>query len=138
MPARLSGARGSIYLAGSLTKLADSYDWEYEETQDIHDCTIKGENKKRWAAGEGHSRVRIQSFVESPGTTSALTGPIMHTNQVAAHGVGNLVAFILDIVDGGGVATGTGYVIHSQLRVARDGIVTDEIEIQVDGDLAVL
>jgi hypothetical protein len=118
--ARLSGSRGSIYLAGSGTKLADSYLWEFEETQEVLDASIKGEQFRRYVADQGHARVRIQSFV-------------------AVHGAGTRVAFILETVNVSNVAgitvQGSGYLIRSMLHVARDGILTDEIEIEVDGAL---
>lgn len=135
--ARLSGSRGSIYLAGSGTKLADSYLWEFEETQEVLDASIKGEQFRRYVADQGHARVRVQSFVSTtPGTP--LTS-VMNTSLVALHGAGTRVAFILETVNVSNVAgitvQGSGYLIRSMLHVARDGIITDEIEIEVDGAL---
>lgn len=135
--ARLSGARGSIYLAGSGSKLADSYMWEFEENQEVLDCSIKGENFRRYVADVGHGRVRVQSFVSSL-TATPLTS-VMNADNVAAHGAGTRVAFILETVNVSNVAgiivQGSGYVVRSQIHVARDGIITDEIEIEVDGAL---
>lgn len=134
--ARLSGSRGSIYLAGG-SKLADSYLWEYEETQEVLDCSIKGENFRRYSADQGHGRVRVQSFISS-GTATPLTAGL-HSRQVTTAGVGTPVAFVLETVDQnistGIIVSGSGYIIRSQLHVARDGILTDEMEIEVDGNL---
>jgi hypothetical protein len=134
--ARLSGARGSIYLADSTTKLADSYSWEYEEMQDCLDASIKNESFKRYVADVASARIRIQSFVSSATTTPLTSGMNSH--------LGSSVNFVLETQDNpsgfatsvGAIVIGQGFIIRSQLHVARDGILTDEIEIEVDGPLA--
>lgn len=132
---RLSGARGSIYLQDSSTKLLDSYMWEFEEVQDVAECSIKGENFKRYAADVGSARVRIQSFVSTI-PASAVTG-YLDRNLVTTAGVGTAVDFSLEFFDTGSasnqIVIGQGYIVRAQLHVARDGIITDEIEIEVDG-----
>lgn len=129
---RLTGKEGSIYLAGSGTKLGDSFNWEYEGMQDVLDASIKGENWKRYVADVGHGRVRVQCYNSTAGAsevTNQLTGSL-----VSAAGVGTQVDFVLHQIDGSAaVVTGTGYVTRSQLHVARDGMITDEIEIEIDG-----
>ncbi len=136
-PKRLGGQSGSIYLAGSSTKLLDSYMWEYEEQQEVLDASIKGENFKRYTADVGTGRVRVQSFVPFPGDHSPLT-TLMDTLLVLPGGGGSPVDFTLDMVDGRQIIVGQGYIIRAQLHVVRDGIITDEIEIQVDGRPAVV
>lgn len=133
---RLSGARGSIYLAGG-AKLSDSYSWEYEATQEVLDASIKGESSRVYVADQGHGRVRIQSFVSSSIATPLTS--LMNSSRVAAHGAGTRVAFVLETVNNS-IATpiivaGAGYLVRSQIHVARDGIITDELEIEVDGPL---
>jgi len=135
-PKRLGGQSGSIYLAGSSTKLLDSYMWEYEEQQEVLDASIKGENFKRYTADVGTGRVRVQSFVPFPGDHSPLT-TLMDTLLVLPGGGGSPVDFTLDMVDGRQIIVGQGYIIRAQLHVVRDGIITDEIEIQEDGRPAV-
>ncbi len=136
-PKRLGGQTGSIYLAGSSTKLLDSYMWEYEEQQEVLDASIKGENFKRYTADVGTARVRVQSFVSFPGDFSPLT-TLMNTLLVLPGGGGSPVDFTLDMVDGRRIIVGQGYIIRAQLHVVRDGIITDEIEIQVDGQPSVV
>lgn len=135
--ARLSGARGSIYLAGG-AKLADSYSWEFEENQEVLDCSIKGEAFRRYVADIGHGRVRVQSFISSSSSTP-LTGTYMNPNLVTSAGAGTRVAFVLETVNTDIttpiIVSGSGYLVRSQLHVARDGILTDELEIEVDGPL---
>ncbi len=139
--ARLSGARGSIYLADSATKLADSYAWEFEEAQEVLDASIKNEAFKRYVADVGTGRLRVQSFVSSATTTPVTSR--MNSSLVAATGAGTSINFVLETVDNaagfsagtGAIVIGQGFLIRSQLHVARDGIITDEIEIEVDGPL---
>jgi hypothetical protein len=131
--ARITGSRGSIYLSGSGTKLADSYMWEFEENQEVLDSSIKGEFFRQYTADQGHARVRVQSFVSSTSATPLTS--VMNTSLVAAHGAGTRVAFVLDMVDAGTIVSGSGFLVRSTLHVARDGIITDEIEIEVDGPL---
>jgi hypothetical protein len=132
MAKRLSGIQGAIFLAGSSTKLGDSFMWEYEEQQEVLDASIKGEHFKRYAADVGTGRVRIQSFVPAPGSQTPLSG-VMDANLVNAAGGGAPVDFILNMLDPTQTVFGQGYIVRSQLHVARDGIITDEIEITVDG-----
>lgn len=132
--ARRSGARGSVYLAGSGTKLADTLSWEFEENQDVLDCSTKGERFRRYVADVGHGRVRITSFISSD-TTTPLTS-VMNSSLVAVHGAGTRVAFVLDQTDANTIVSGSGYLVRSQVHVARDGALTDELEIEVDGALA--
>ncbi len=153
-PGRLSGARGSIYLRDSASKLIDSYMWEFEGMQDVAEATIKGETWKRYAPAMGHGRVRVQSFVSTPphtaiasllgGTGSSTTVPPWKDTMVAVTSglaVGTPIDFLLEFVDVSSAAnqivTGQGYVTRVQLHVARDGIITDEIEIEVDGPVSV-
>jgi hypothetical protein len=131
--ARLTGAMGSVYLAGSGTKLSDSYLWEFEESQEVLDASIKGEAFRRYVADQTHGRVRIQSYVSST-TTTPLTSTL-NTSRVTGAGVGTRVAFLLETVDGGTIVSGSGYLTRAQLHVARDGLITDELEIEVDGAL---
>lgn len=131
-PKRLGGQRGSVYLLGSSQKLLDSYLWEYEEMQTVLDATVKGESFKRYMPDVGEARVRIQSFVPFDGSTSAVTF-MMDANLVEPSGGGIPVDFALHMIDGLRTIVGQGYIIRSQLHVVRDGIITDEIEIQVDG-----
>jgi hypothetical protein len=130
---RLGGQSGSVYLAGQTQKLLDIYMWEYEEQQEVLDASIKGEDFKRYTADVGTARVRVQSFVPFPGDHSPLTA-LMDLALVTSQGGGTPVDFVLDMVDGTGrTVVGQGYITRSQLHVVRDGIITDEIEIQVDG-----
>ncbi len=135
MPPRLTGKNGSIYLAQSTTKLADSYSWEFEETQDLAECSIKGEPFMRYVPNVGSGRARVQSFLT---LGSPLTVP-MNADLVGAAGAGTPVNFALFTLDTDQSTTsqvlGHGYIMRSQLHVARDGIVTDELEIQVDGSV---
>lgn len=135
--ARITGSRGSIYLSGSSTKLLDSYLWEFEENQEVLDSSIKGEFFRQYTADQGHARVRIQSFV-SANPATPLTS-VMNTSLVAAHGAGTRVDFVLETVNislsTGVTVQGSGFLVRSMLHVARDGLITDEIEIEVDGPL---
>ena len=131
-PFRLAGIQGAVYIAGSLAKLTDAYMWEYEEQQEVLDSSINGESFKRYTPDVATGRVRIQSFVKKPGDFTPVTS-LMHNNNVLPNGVGSPLDFILHMKDGSRTVTGQGYLIRSQLHVARDGIITDEIEIQVDG-----
>lgn len=137
MPKRLGGQSGAVYLIGTSDKLLDSYMWEYEEQQDVLDASEKGEHFKRYAADVGTGRVRIQSFVPFPGDRSPLTF-LMNLSLVTTGGGGTPVAFALEMVGGKPTILGQGYIIRSQLHVVRDGIITDEIEIQVDGQPTVV
>lgn len=129
---RLSGKNGSIYLQNQATKMADSFMWEWEAQQTLLDCTIKGERWKRYVAQVGEGRVRIQSFVPSPGTFTPVSS-ILLANLVTALGAGTPIDFVLDLLDGTQTLIGQGYVMRSQVHVARDAIIIDEMEIQVDG-----
>lgn len=128
---RLAGNRGAIYLADSGTKLLDSYLWEFEAMQDVLDASIKGERWKRYEADVGHGRVRVETFVSNVAATEVASS--LETNLVSALGVNTPVDFVLHMVDGNAIVTGQGYIVRSQTRVARDGIITDQIEIEVDG-----
>lgn len=135
--ARLTGKNGSVYLAGSTTKLTDSFVWEYEEMQQVDACSIIGESFEVYAANVSTARVRIQSYVS--GSTSPLSN-VMDTSRVTNAGVGTIVSFMLEGLDGTSTVpgaapyvSGTGFITRSQLRVARDGMIVDEMEIQVDG-----
>jgi len=133
--ARITGLRGSIYLADSVTKVADSYNWEYEEAQEVLDCTIKGEPFKRYAASVGTARVRVQAYTRVAGPGAPLTA-LMATDLVTNAGVGTPVDFTLWGADTNATnpkVVGQGYIVRSQLRVPRDGLILDEIEIEVDG-----
>lgn len=131
-PKRLGGQSGSVYLAGSTTKLLDAYMWEAEEQQELLDASIKGEHFKRYTADVGTGRIRVQSFVPFPGDVSPLSR-LMNASLVTTNGGGTPVDFKLDMIDGKTIYIGQGYIIRSQLHVVRDGIITDEIEIQIDG-----
>jgi hypothetical protein len=129
--ARLAGIRGSVYLADSVTKLADAYQWEFEENQEVLDASIKGERFRRYVADQGHGRVRVMSKVSSAAATPLSSG--MNADLVTAAGAGVAIDFVLHMVDGTATVTGQGYVVRSQLHVGHDGEITDEIEIEVDG-----
>jgi hypothetical protein len=61
----------------------------------------------------------------------------MDASIVTSLGVGTVVDFVLEMdnVNKGTNDTiaGQGYIIRSNLRVPRDGLIADEIEIEVDG-----
>jgi hypothetical protein len=137
MARRVGGIQGSIYLGGSSQKLADSFLWEYEEQQDVLDASIKGEAFKRYTADVSTGRVRVQSFVPQPADRTPLTF-VMDISRVAPGGGGTPVDFVLHMIDGQTTIVGQGYIIRSQLHVVRDGIITDEFEIQVDGEPSVV
>ena len=132
MPPRLTGKNGAIYLAQSTTKLADSYSWEFEATQDMAECSVKGEPHMHYVPNVSAGRVRIQSFLTA---SSPLTGPMI-ADRVNGSGVGIPVNFALFALDTDQSTTslvlGNGWLVRSQLHVARDGIITDELEIQVE------
>lgn len=132
MARRIGGQQGSIYLAGSSTKLLDSYMWQFEEQQDVLDASIKGERFKRYMPDVGTGRLRVQSFVPFPGTVTPLTS-VMNGSLVTGAGGPIPVDFTVMMIDGKTTIVGQGYIIRAQLHVVRDGIITDEIEIQVDG-----
>jgi len=132
MARRMGGQSGSVYLAGSTIKLADARMWNYEEEQKVLESSIKGEHFERYTPDVGTGRVRVQSFVPFPGAVTPLTR-LMNESLVTPGGGGTPVDFALDMIDGNRIVTGQGYIVRAQLNVVRDGIITDEIEIQVDG-----
>jgi hypothetical protein len=136
-PKRLGGQKGSIYLQGSTTKLLDPYMWEAELQQNVVDATIKGERFKRYEPQHGEGRIRLQSFVPFPGDRSPLSHVLQNTLVTGAGG-GIPIDFVLEIVDTLQMFVGQGYVIRTQLHVVRDGIVTDEMEIQIDGQPSIV
>lgn len=150
-PGRLSGARGSIYLRDSANKLVDSYMWEFEGNQEVAEATTKGENWKRYSPGVGHGRVRIQSFVSTTNQTavgSLLAGPVgggtdppYSPTIVSPLGVGTPIDFILEYVNvssaSSHIVVGQGFVTRAQQHVARDGIITEELDIELDGPVGI-
>jgi hypothetical protein len=106
--------------------------WEAELQQNVLDASIKGERFKRYAADVDEGRVRVQAHVSFPGDQSPLTR-LLAATSVSTTGGGTPVDFVLDMIDGLRIFVGQGYIIRSQFHVVRDGIITDEIEIQIDG-----
>lgn len=129
---RLTGKNGSVRLPGGGLVLPDTFSWEYEERQKVDPCSIKGESFEVYAADNTVGLVRIQSFVQGGSPLSSQ----MDANRVTNVGVGTLLSFDLRGVEGSLSdvrVQGTGWLTRSQVRVARDGLITDELEIQVDG-----
>jgi hypothetical protein len=135
--ARLTGKNGAIYLAQSTTKLGDTFMWEYEQNLEVAECSIKQEAFGKYVPNMTTARVRAQTFVSAGSPfTSAMFGDI----PPDVTGRGAPVNFLLSGLDGSNTTVlvqGGGWIVRSQLHVARDGLITDDMEIQVEGDVAI-
>src|SRR5437764_14664981 len=86
--ARITGKFGSLYLAGSGTKIADLINWTFEPRTDILPCGIKMDFNEISVAGHASARI-------TPERIPNLAGILFAYSQ--DHAVnGNPVPFVLD------------------------------------------
>lgn len=132
MAARITGRLGSVWIevSGALVKVADVYDWTYEESLTTFNCTIKGEAFSRFRPGQNAARVTARRYVQ------AVANAAIFTTQVEyAIATGLPLQFTLYGVDGStafAYISGQGYVTRGTLSAPHEKM-TDELEITVDG-----
>jgi hypothetical protein len=130
---RKTGKLGALYLdtsgtGASFAKVADVYEWSYEETLNTFNCTIKGESFSRFRPGQNSARITVSRYVP----TIALLAPLCD-GTIAT---GSPVQFSLWAIDNNSSFTnvsGQGYVTRGTIRNPHNEKVQDEIEITVDG-----
>jgi hypothetical protein len=127
--ARLTGKNGAVYLdvVGTMTKIADIFDWEFHQNTTVYDVSIKGDPIERFVPSHS-SGVRftakrynqgLQAFAGIP-TDAALNA--------------TLETWRLDLVDASGSFTQItvyGYAIAASTNAPR-GMSEETIEIQCD------
>lgn len=126
--ARLTGHLGAIYFGAVPVKVAEAYNWVFEDTVKVERCSVKGDAWERKLAGRGDGTVTCEAYV----TTFAALARLLPTNV----GSGAQVTFRLDAVDASASfqqISGVGYISRGRLTVPHDGLITDVIEITLDG-----
>lgn len=129
--ARITGKYGALYLGASPTKQADVFDWKFDATNDVADCSIKGDAFDRFVTIKGAAKFTCQRYVITFGTFA-------HAVWDAAKN-GTLLTFRLDLIDNTATFTqisGTGFVESGSLNAPR-GLVVDDFSIVVDGEYTI-
>lgn len=126
--ARLTGHGGAIYFGVVPLKIAEAYNWVFEDTVKVERCSVKGDGWERKLAGRGDGTVTCEAYV----TTFAFLSRLLPTNV----GSSAQITFRLDAIDanaGFQQVSGTGYITRGRLTVPHDALITDVIEITLDG-----
>lgn len=121
--ARQTGKEGSFYVSG--VKIADVFDWTYDSSMEIYECTAKGETFQRVRPGAEKATVNVKRYIQTAATLTEL---------VTSLG-GVPIEFILYLQDANNAKskiTGQGYVTRGSISAPHDKA-TDEIELTVDG-----
>lgn len=125
----ISGLGGAVYFGASPVKVADTYNWTLDITEQVHRTSVKGDAWERKQAGRADGTLTIDAYIA---TTAALTTLI--PAQVTA---GNVpVTFRLDAIDGNGTfqqISGTGYITRGTIGMPHDDAARDTVEITLDG-----
>lgn len=125
----ISGLNGAVYFGTSPVKVADTYNWTLDITEQVHRTSVKGDAWERKQAGRADGTLTIDRYIA---TTAVLTALI--PAQVTA---GNVpVTFRLDAVDANGAfvnVSGTGYITRGTIAMPHDDAARDSVEITLDG-----
>lgn len=120
---RQTGTQGSFYVSG--VKIADVFDWTYDSSMEIFECTAKGETFQRVRPGAEKATVTVKRYIQTAATLTEL---------VTSLG-GIPIEFILYLKDTDNTkakVTGQGYVTRGNFGAPHDKA-SEEIELTVDG-----
>lgn len=129
---RLTGKNGAFFytIAGTPTKIADVFDWTYDSSVEMYECTAKGETFQRVRPGAVKATVNVKRYIQTAATlcelVTTLAGlPIefqLYLNMTNSTTPDTTKANV----------TGQGYLSRGSLSGPHDKA-TDEIELTVDG-----
>jgi hypothetical protein len=152
---RKTGKLGALYLHSHATapdkdasiKIADTYNWKFDVTADVEECTRKGEGHKRYEAGAGSASFTCQAHITALGALALLAQAGLQTvAQGGAVAAARRVAFRLITLNTSAVGVltrtptgqqeikGIGYVTRGSLEAVHDSLIVDDFEVQVDGN----
>lgn len=129
--ARITGKFGAVYIGAGPSKVLDVFDWVFENTTEILDCTIKGDFFSRNIASLGSARFTARRYTEIGGTFALLVQDAALNNTQ--------LNFRLDLVDANGTfdqIQGRGHVTRGGLTAPR-GPVEDSLEVVFDGEYVI-
>lgn len=127
--ARLTGKKGAVYLnvSGTMTPIADIFDWEFHQNTTVYDASIKGDAIERFVPSHS-SGVRFTAKRYNQGLQSFAGIPV----DAALNAT--LEEWRLDLVDQSGSFTQIavyGYAVSASTTAPR-GMSEETIEIQCD------
>ena len=126
---RLTGKNGAFFIIG-IGKIADVFDWTYDSSQEMFECTAKGETFQRIRPGAVKATVNVKRYIQTAGSLTELLAtnaglPIqfeLYLNLTAPTVGDTSKAYV----------TGQGYLSRGSLSGPHDKA-TDELELTVDG-----
>jgi|GEM_PF-3731371 len=127
--ARQTGKNGAFFIVG-VGKIADVFDWTYDSSQDMYECTAKGETFQRIRPGAVKATVNVKRYVTTFATLTELVStsaglPIqfeLYLNLTNPTTGDTTKAYM----------TGQGYVSRGSFAAPHDKA-SEELELTVDG-----
>lgn len=124
--ARLTGKSGALYLGTPLTFAGDVYDWSWEATTEMLDCSIKMDFFTKYTPSHGAAKFTAKRRLN--------TSAILAQNVFDSAQNGEFLAFRLDLINADNTKTqisGFGFVSSGGLSAPRDAV-DDTFEMTVD------
>lgn len=155
---RKTGKYGSLFLhVGSpadlaqVAKFGDTFDWRFESTVEMHECTRAGEGARRYMPGMGSATFSCRAHITGlssllilgddnlatlttvPTALPSLVSCAFKLVTLATEAAGTVLAVDNLLVANQQIIQGFGWVSRASIQVPFDADIVEDFEIQVDG-----